>query len=242
MEDFLYATNISKAFGGIQALQDVELSIEKNKITALIGPNGAGKTTFFNVVTGTIPVDKGKIIFQGEDITDLKSHEVCNKGIVRTYQQKNLFPNLTVYENVEAGTMKDNLKDVERAEKIYKILKFLNLEDRVHTIVANLSPLECKFVELGRSLATEPKLILLDELVGGLVANETEKICEIVKKLKGEGYTIFQVGHEMKPIMKTSDWIYVLDKGKKIAEGTPSEIKNNELVQKVYLETGGEKS
>lgn len=240
MGKFLTVKEINKAFGGIQALQNVELSIDENKITALIGPNGAGKTTLFNVITGTIAVDKGKIEFKGEDITDLKSHEVCKKGIVRTYQQKNLFPNLTVYENVEAGTMKDKIKEVERSEKIHEILTFLDLEERANTVVSILPPLECKFVELARSLATEPELILLDELVGGLVASETEKICEIVKKLCDEGYTIFQIGHEMKPIMKTSDWIYVLDKGEKIAEGTPQEIKSNELVQKVYLETGGE--
>lgn len=240
MQEYFEAKNVSKSFGGIKALKEISLTLEKNKITSLIGPNGAGKTTFFNLVTGTLPVDKGTIKFKGEDITHLKSFEICRKGIVRTYQQQNLFSNLTIFKNIEAGTMKDDLNNEERNNKVFDILSFLNLEKKHDITVKNLSPLECKFVELGRSLATDPEIILLDELIGGLVTSETDKICEIVETLCLKGYTIFQVGHEMKPIMKTSDWIYVLDKGEKIAEGTPNEIKNNKLVQQVYLESGGE--
>jgi len=241
-EYLLTSEGVSKAFGGIKALQNVNIFIEQGKITSLIGPNGAGKTTLFNLLTGTIPVDSGKIVFKGIDITNLKSYEVCKMGIVRTYQQKTLFPNLTVYENVEAGTMKDKMDEGKRKEKVYKILEFLDLEEKANIIVSSLPPLEGKFVELARSLATNPDLILLDEFIGGLITSEIEKKCTIVKSFCYEGHTIFQIGHEMKPIIKTSDWIFVLDKGTKIAEGTPEEIKKNGLVQKVYLETGGEEN
>jgi len=202
----------------------------------LIGPNGAGKTTLFNLITGTLPADSGKIEFMGEDITDMKPHEICRKGIARTYQQKNLFPNLSVFDNVVAGMLKDSIEEQRRKEKVYEILEFLGLEEKEKEIVSSLPPLDSKLVELGRALATTPKLILLDELVGGLIPTEIEKICEIVETLRDRGYTIFQIGHEIRPIMRTSDWIFVLDEGCKIAEGLPEEIRNNKDVQSVYLE------
>jgi branched-chain amino acid transport system ATP-binding protein len=171
----------------------------------------------------------------GEDITYMKSHEICKKGIARTYQQKNLFPNLSVFDNVSAGMLKDNIEEKKREEKVYEILKFLGLEEENDT-VSSLPPLDCKLVELGRALATHPKLILLDELIGGLIPTETEKICGIIEALRDRGYTIFQIGHEIRPIMQTSDWIFVLDEGCKIAEGIPEEIRNNKDVHEVYLE------
>ncbi|MGQ9723036.1 MAG: ABC transporter ATP-binding protein [Candidatus Jordarchaeum sp.] len=228
--------NVSKKFGGLKALEKVSLTVEKRKITSLIGPNGAGKTTLFNLITGALAVDEGKIIFAQEDITNLKSYEVCRKGIARTYQQKNLFPNLTVFDNVAAGMFKNIISEKERKDRVNEILEFLHLIDRSSEIVSGLPPLEAKLVELGRALATDPRLILLDELVGGLLPSETDNICEIIESLKEKELTIFQIGHEMRPIMRTSDWIFVLAEGKKIAEGTPEEIKNNEEVHAVYLE------
>jgi len=228
--------NLHKRFGGLHALENVSLVLESRKIWSLIGPNGAGKTTLFNLITGTLPADSGKIEFMGEDITDMKPHEICRKGIARTYQQKNLFPNLSVFDNVVAGMLKDSIEEQRRKEKVYEILEFLGLEEKKKEIVSSLPPLDSKLVELGRALATTPKLILLDELVGGLIPTEIEKICEIVETLRDRGYTIFQIGHEIRPIMRTSDWIFVLDEGCKIAEGLPEEIRNNKDVQSVYLE------
>lgn len=228
--------NVSKKFGGLKAVEKVSLTVEKGKITSLIGPNGAGKTTLFNLITGALLVDEGKIIFDQEDITNLKSYEVCRKGIARTYQQKNLFPNLTVFDNVAAGMFKNIISEKERKHRVNDILEFLHISHRSSEIVSGLPPLEAKLVELGRALATDPRLILLDELVGGLLPSETDNICEIIESLKEKELTIFQIGHEMRPIMRTSDWIFVLDEGKKIAEGTPEEIKNNEEVHAVYLE------
>jgi branched-chain amino acid transport system ATP-binding protein len=228
--------NVHKRFGGLHALEDVSLSLEKGKIWSLIGPNGAGKTTLFNLITGTLPADSGTIDFMGEDITNMKSYEICRRGIARTYQQKNLFPHLSVFDNVIAGMLKDAIGNESRKERVYEILKFLELRKKDGEIVSSLPPLDSKLVELGRALATSPKLILLDELIAGLLPSETERICEIMEMLRDRGYTIFQVGHEIRPIMRTSDWIFVLNEGCKIAEGSPEEIRNNKDVQDVYLE------
>jgi len=232
----LMIRNLHKRFGGLHALENVSLVLESRKIWSLIGPNGAGKTTLFNLITGTLPADSGKIEFMGEDITDMKPHEICRKGIARTYQQKNLFPNLSVFDNVMAGMLKDSMEEQRRKERVYEILEFLGVEKKEKEIVSSLPPLDSKLVELGRALATTPKLILLDELVGGLVPTEIEKICQIVETLRDQGYTIFQIGHEIRPIMRTSDWIFVLDEGCKIAEGSPEEIRDNKDVHSVYLE------
>jgi len=232
----LMIRNLHKRFGGLHALENVSLVLESRKIWSLIGPNGAGKTTLFNLITGTLPADSGKIEFMGEDITDMKPYEICRKGIARTYQQKNLFPNLSVFDNVMAGMLKDSVEEQRRKERVYEILEFLGVEKKEKEIVSSLPPLDSKLVELGRALATTPKLILLDELVGGLVPTEIEKICQIVETLRDQGYTIFQIGHEIRPIMRTSDWIFVLDEGCKIAEGSPEEIRDNKDVHSVYLE------
>lgn len=228
--------NVHKWFGGLHALEDVSLTLESGKIWSLIGPNGAGKTTLFNVITGILPADSGEIELMNEDITNMKPYEICRKGVARTYQQKNLFPNLSVFDNVIAGMLKDRIEDQMRRERVYEILEFLGLEGKPRDGVSGLRPLDCKLVELGRALATSPKLILLDELIAGLLPSETEKICEIIETLRDRGYTVFQVGHEIRPIMRTSDWIFVLDEGCTIAEGSPEEIRNNKDVQSVYLE------
>jgi len=232
----LEITNVYKQFGGIHALEDVSIALEKGKIWSMIGPNGAGKTTLFNLITGTLTADLGRIEFLGDEITNLKPFDICRKGIARTYQQKNLFPNLRLFDNIRAGLLKDRVSKDERAKKVDEILEFLKIKELRDEVVSSLSPLHCKLVELGRALATSPKLILLDELIGGLIPAETEKVCDIIETLKQEGYTIFQIGHEIGPIMKTSDWIFVLDEGCKIAEGVPEDIKNNKDVHDVYLE------
>lgn len=235
----LEVKNISVAFGGLKALDDVSLSVEKGKIFSLIGPNGAGKTTLFNVISGELLPDRGQVEFLGQDITRKKPHQVCRAGIARTYQLKNNFPNLTVFENVRAGMLKEALSLKDSRDKVYEILDFIGLTDRAETVVSNLPPLESKLVELARSLATNPKLLLLDELIGGLLASETDKICDVIESLRDKGYTVFQIGHEMRPIMRTSDQIYVLDQGRNIASGTPEEIKCNEEVLACYLEQEG---
>jgi len=228
--------NVCKRFKGLQALQEVSITLQEGRIWSLIGPNGAGKTTLFNLITGFLPADSGQIEFLGTEVTRWKPHEICRLGIARTYQQKNLFPNLSVYDNVAAGTLKEKLGERERRERVEEMLKLIRLESKRDEVVSSLPPLDRKLVELGRALATVPRLILLDELIGGLVPSETEEICAVIEALKGKGFTIFQIGHEMGPIMRTSDWIFVLDEGRKIAEGTPEQIRGNQAVHDVYLE------
>jgi branched-chain amino acid transport system ATP-binding protein len=228
--------SVSKSFKGLQALQEVSLTLQEGRIWSLIGPNGAGKTTLFNLITGALRADAGKIEFLGRDVSNRRPHEICRLGIARTYQQKNLFPNLTVHENVAAGTLKEKLGERERRERVEGILELVGLKGRRNEVVSSLPPLDSKRVELARALATGPRLILLDELIGGLVPSETEAICAVIEALKGKGFTIFQIGHEMGPIMRTSDWIFVLDEGRKIAEGTPEQIRGNQAVHDVYLE------
>jgi len=239
METILEVRNISKHFGGLKALDDISFGIEEGKISSLIGPNGAGKTTLFNVVAGALRSDSGTVTFMSDDITGMRPYEVSSKGIARTYQLKTLFPNLTVFDNILGGMLKDAGRVKDKFDEVLEILDFIGLKDKANVVVSSLPPLEAKFVELGRALATHPKLLLLDELLGGLVPSETEQICEAVQALRDSGMTILQVGHEMGPILKTSDWVVVLNKGTKLAEGTVDEIRNSEAVLAVYLEAGG---
>ena len=235
-EPILKAEGVSLAFGGLKALDGAGLFVEPGCIYSLIGPNGAGKTTLFNVISGTLKADAGRITFGGRDITGLPAYEICRAGISRTFQLKNSFPNLTVFRNVEAGLMKDPCSRAEREQRVVEILNFLEIASIADTVVANITPLESKLVELARALATDPKLILLDELIGGLLPSETERICDIVESLRAQNMTILQVGHEIRPIMRTSDRIFVLDQGKNVADGTPAEIKVNPEVVSCYLE------
>jgi branched-chain amino acid transport system ATP-binding protein len=228
--------DVHKRFKGLHALSGVSITLTRGKIWSLIGPNGAGKTTLFNLITGALPADAGTVEFMGTNITHTKPYDICRLGISRTYQHKNLFPHLSVYDNIAAGMLKDPSDEQVRRENAEQIMAFLGIQDRAGVTVSNLPPLDSKLVELGRALATRPQLMLLDELIGGLLPGETERICEIIEMLKGRELTIFQIGHEMAPIMKTSDWIFVLDEGRKIAEGTPEQVRNNPEVHDVYLE------
>lgn len=232
----LEVENISIAFGGLKALDNVSLYVEEGKIFSMIGPNGAGKTTLFNVITGSLHAGSGRVTFMGKDITGLKPHVICKEGIARTFQLRNTFPNLTVFNNIMAGMLKDHTTPNQRREKVREIMEFLGIDEMAKSIVSNIPPLASKLVELARALATGPKLILLDELISGLIPSETEKICDIIETLREEGFTIFQVGHEIKPIMRTSDRIFVLDQGHNVADGPPEEIKNNKDVLSCYLE------
>ena len=233
----LKVADVGISFGGLKALDNVSVHVEQGTICSLIGPNGAGKTTLFNVITGVLQAGSGTIEFMGENITRLRPYQICRAGIAKTYQLKNNFPNLTVFENIRSGFLKDDLSQQERAVRTHEILEMMHLTERANDLASNLPPLDSKLLDLGRAIATGPKLILLDELIGGLLLNETDQISDIVIELRDMGYTIFQIGHEMKPIMKISDRIFVLDQGCPIADGTPEEIKTNPAVLACYLET-----
>lgn len=244
--------NLVKSYGGLKAVNNVTASVEAGKIISLIGPNGAGKTTLFNCITGTMPANSGRIIFDGEDISHLKTHEVAAKGIARTFQHIRLFKEMTVLENVLAGThtlsrcgivsalLRPAWVAKEEEENLARAMKILELFDerllpRIHQKVAGLSYANQRRVEIARALVSSPKLLLLDEPTAGMNPAETQGIVDLIYKLRDLGNTIFVIEHKMRLVMTVSDRIIVLDHGIKIAEGTPDVVANDEIVAEAYM-------
>jgi branched-chain amino acid transport system ATP-binding protein len=249
----LKVEHIFKSFGGIMALTDVDFTVTSGVITSIIGPNGAGKTTLINIISGFYNPDKGKIYINDIDITGSKPHKIIKFGLKRTFQNIQIFSNLTVLENVMVGfhyiTKYEflncilNLGYIKRQdkwiqEKSYEILEEFNLIKHAHKYATELPYGEQKKLEFARTIAGNPDIILLDEPVAGLNIKETEEISEIIRKIKSLGKTILLIEHDMNMVMDISDQIIVLNYGEKIAEGTPSEIQQNDAVIKAYLGAG----
>jgi branched-chain amino acid transport system ATP-binding protein len=242
---------IEKSFGGLTALRDVSFEVKQGDIKALIGPNGAGKTTLLNIVSGIHQPDKGEIFFLGEKIVRLAPSKIARKGISRTFQHVELFGNMTVIENImvgryaktRAGFFSSGLKppsiikeEKEIQRKSEEILDYINLVQRKDELASNLPIGEQRILEIGRALATEPKLVLLDEPAAGLNIRETRDLGEIIRKIREElTITIVLVEHDMDLVMRISDSITVLNFGEVIAEGTPLEIQKNPEVIVAYL-------
>ena len=242
--------NLTKRFGGLTAVHDVSISFEKNKINAIIGPNGAGKTTFFNLISGAIPPTSGKIVFDGQDVTGLRADQVAVLGISRTFQTTTLFDRASVLDNLIVGhrlRTKSGLLDVlfgtkrlKEEERICRVkaqeaLDFVGLSHVSHRIAADISQEERKRVAFALALATEPKMLLLDEPAGGVNPEETVGIAELIQKLVRHGMTVCLIEHKMDMIMNLADKIMVLNYGEKIAEGTPAQIRSNPVVIEAYL-------
>jgi branched-chain amino acid transport system ATP-binding protein len=233
----LEGVNISKFFGGLAALKNVSFSLSMGEIVGLIGPNGAGKTTLFNVITGFTPPSSGIIRFKGRKISGLKPHKICKLGIARTYQIVKPFSNLTVLENVVVGMVSGRKKlslSKARSEAL-EILKLVGLENKEYVQAKNLTLMDKKMLELARALATEPEVLLLDEVCAGLNPAEIHRAVQLIKNLREQGLTIFWIEHIMRAIMTVADRIIVLHHGEKIAEGTPREIANDSKVIDAYL-------
>ena len=242
--------NLTKRFGGLSAVHDVSISFEKNRINAIIGPNGAGKTTFFNLISGAIPPTSGKIVFDGQDETGLRADQVAVLGISRTFQTTTLFDRASVLDNLIVGhrlRTKSGLLDVllgtrrlREEERICRVkaqeaLDFVGLSHVSHRIAADISQEERKRVAFALALATEPKMLLLDEPAGGVNPEETVGIAELIQKLVRHGMTVCLIEHKMDMIMNLADKIMVLNYGEKIAEGTPAQIRSNPVVIEAYL-------
>ncbi|MEM1944917.1 MAG: ABC transporter ATP-binding protein [Nitrososphaerota archaeon] len=238
MAPILQCSDVTVRFGGVTALKNLSLEVERGEIRGLIGPNGAGKTTFFNAVTGVVKPSTGKIIFDGKEITGRKPHEICKLGVSRTHQLIKPFKNMSVLENVLVGAyfgVSGRVNSNVALDDARKSIKLVGLDGYEDTKVGTLDVLSQKLVEIARALATRPKLLLLDEPVAGLSQHETRKILNIVEEVRKNGVTIILVEHVLKAVMTTSDRITVLNDGEKIFEGTPREVSVAPKVVEAYL-------
>jgi branched-chain amino acid transport system ATP-binding protein len=231
----LDAKRITKKFSGLIAVDQVDLSINEGEIVGLIGPNGAGKTTFFNSITGFYRSDGGKVIFCGRDTTKFSAYHNCKAGMARTFQIVQPFGKLTALENVMVGAY-NRVNKPEQAKKIAEEwLCYVQLESKADMKVTDMTIGDQRKLEMARAMATAPKLLLLDEVMAGLLPMEMEAVIDLVQKIRGGGTTVLMIEHIMAALMRISDRVVVLDRGKKIAEGTPGEISSNEKVIESYL-------
>jgi branched-chain amino acid transport system ATP-binding protein len=235
----LKCTEVSKRFGGLQALKKVDFTVKKNEITGLVGPNGSGKSTLLNLISGVYKPDSGKIVFLNHEISKLPPYIICSKGIAKTSQIVQSFPDMTATENVLAGLLfaeKKSATKVEVLPKAKELLEFVGLSQEKFDLPArNLNVVELRRIQLAKALATSPKLLMLDELLTGLTPKESDEAIKLIKLIRKKGVTVLIVEHVMKVIMGLCDSVTVLHHGEKIFEGTPEEVVTDERVVKVYL-------
>ena len=234
----LEGEGVTKYFGGLAAISNVDFHVDQGEIVGLIGPNGAGKTTLFNLISAALPLNSGVITFKGERISGLKPHQICRTGVARTFQSVKVFSNMPVLGNVLLGSLfgtSTGMSSADATREAMESLEFVGLLATRATPAKELTLANQKRLEVARALATKPELLLIDELVAGLNPTETAQAMELVTRIREKGITIFMIEHVMKAIMSICDRIMVLHHGEKIAEGTPEQITNNQTVIQVYL-------
>lgn len=245
---YLRTEKVSKHFGGLKAVDEVDFHLRQGQLRSIIGPNGAGKTTLFNLIAGVYPPTSGKVFFRDREITHLSLHETSRLGIIKTYQITHIFPSLTVFENVRIAAQSrvtsfnfwqstHSLREVN--DRALEILEQVELIEKRNWLASTLSHGERRYLEIGIALATRPEVLLLDEPTAGMSCAETNLCAELIQKLnKNLQLTIVLVEHDMTVVMGISDEVLVLNEGKVLAEGTPQQVSDNEEVQRVYLGEG----
>ena len=234
----LEINGITKSFGGLVAVNNLQFNVDKGDVVGLIGPNGSGKTTSFNLISGHLKPDEGQILFNGTDITGLKTHKICRRGIARTFQLTKPFGGMTAIQNVMVGRLyggksPENLKKARRS--CDRLLEFVGLGGKESVEAHSFGTVDRKRLEIARALATEPELLLLDEMMSGLTPAEMDQALRLVKSISDSGVTLIVVEHVMKAIMTISSRLIVLNYGEKIAEGRPQEVVSDQKVVDAYL-------
>ena len=231
----LEVRGLSKRFGGLQAVSDLSLSMAEGEALGLIGPNGAGKTTAFSLISGFLAPDSGEIEFRGRSLVGLRPHQICHLGLTRTFQLVRPFPHLSVMANVRVGALARTASMREATGRAHRVLEEVGLLGKAGFPAGELTLADRKRLELARALATEPQLLLLDEVMAGLTAIETERIVELIRAINRRGIAILLIEHVMRAVMSLSDRIIVLNYGERIAEGPPAVIANDPRVIEAYL-------
>jgi branched-chain amino acid transport system ATP-binding protein len=232
----LETRDLRKSFGGVLVIDDLSIRVDHGEALGIVGPNGAGKTTWFNLVTGAVHADAGKVIFEGKDITHLSRHQRCRQGIGRTFQIPKPFSGMTVFENVLVGATHGRNKS-ERAsyERCVETLQMTGLMKKANVLAGSLTLLDRKRLELARALATDPKLLLMDEIAGGLTQAEVEELIEEIKRLRETGITIVWIEHIVHALLAVVDRIVVINYGRELCQGNPHEVMNSQEVQACYM-------
>ena len=233
--NLLEVRGLSKRFGGLQAVSDLSLAMAGGEVLGLIGPNGAGKTTAFNLISGFLVPDSGEIEFRGRPLIGRRPHQICHLGLTRTFQIVRPFPHLSVLENVKVGALARTASARDAAGRARRVLEEVGLGAKAGSPAGELTLAERKRLELARALATEPQLLLLDEVMAGLTATETERIVELIRAINRRGIAILLIEHVMRAVMSLSGRIIVLNYGERIAEGPPAAIANDPRVIEAYL-------
>ncbi|MSQ59101.1 MAG: ABC transporter ATP-binding protein [Betaproteobacteria bacterium] len=236
MNPLLRVENASKSYGALKVIYQLSLDVMAGETLGILGPNGAGKTTLFNLIGGDVKPDKGQVLFEGRAITGLPPHELCQKGIGRSYQIPHPFIGMTVFENLLAGAaFGGKLREGEASGVCVDVLRRTGLAQKANALAGSLSLLDRKRLELARALATQPRLLLLDEIAGGLTEHEAKELVSEIQRIKATGMTILWIEHVVHALLAVADRLYVINFGQKIAEGEPREVMNDAEVKRVYM-------